>query len=212
MRTLIGVVIVLVGLQLLLSSMNVANVPDLGDWWPLILIAIGVISWRSNPRMFVWPLILVGLGVIFQLQELDVVSGNAWNFIWPLVIILVGVQVLMGRQWKASAHQGTDSNAFVAFSGRDERVTGDFSHGQAQAYFGGVKYDLRDAKIGNDAVLEVFAAFGGIEILVPRNVQVRTKVTPIFGGSENKTQPDVGVSTILTVTGTAMFGGVEVKN
>ncbi|MFH1207881.1 MAG: DUF5668 domain-containing protein [Patescibacteria group bacterium] len=213
MRTLIGIVIVLVGLQLLLSSLNVANVPSLGDWWPVILIAIGLISWKSNPRMFFWPIIMVGLGVIFLLENLNVLPGNAWNYVWPGIIILVGFSVMSGRKWeKWGKHQGSGDHVASVFSGREERVVGDFSKGSVSATFGGTKYDLRGATIADNADVEAFASFGGIEIVVPKDVTVRLKVTPIFGGSENKTNPDPNVKKTLTISGTALFGGIEVKN
>jgi len=213
MRTLIGIVIVLIGLQLLLSSMNVANVPDLGDWWPVIMIAIGLISWKSNPRMFFWPVIIVGLGVIFLLENLNVLPGNAWNYVWPVIIIMVGISIVSGRKWDSwGKHEGSGGHVASVFSGREERVVGDFSKGSVSATFGGTKYDLRGANVSENAEVEAFASFGGIEILVPRDVSVRLKVTPIFGGSENKTVPDAGAKKTLTISGTAMFGGVEVKN
>ncbi|MFA5052058.1 MAG: DUF5668 domain-containing protein [Patescibacteria group bacterium] len=213
MRTLIGIVIVLVGLQLLLSSMDVANVPSLGDWWPVILIAIGLISWKSNPRMFFWPVIMIGLGIIFLLENLNVLPGNAWNYVWPCIIIVIGVSIMTGRKWEHwGKHEGSGEHVASVFSGREERVAGEFSKGSVSATFGGTKYDLRGATITDGAEVEAFASFGGIEILVPKDVSVRLKVTPIFGGSENKTNPDPNVKKTLTVTGTAMFGGIEVKN
>lgn len=213
MRTLVGIVIVLIGLQLLLVSLDVPNVPSLGDWWPLILVAIGVISWRSNPNMFFWPIIMIGLGVIFLLDNLNVLPGSAWNYVWPGVIILIGVSVLTGRRWEHMAkHEGSGQHVSSVFSGREERVVGDFTKGSVSATFGGTKYDLRNANIADNAEVQVYAAFGGVEILVPRNVTVHLRVSPVFGGSENKTEPDSGATKVLTVTGTAMFGGVEVKN
>jgi len=213
MRTLIGIVIVIIGLQLLLTSMNVANVPDLGDWWPVILIAIGLISWKSNPRMFFWPVTMVGLGVIFLLENLNVLPGNAWNYVWPIIIIMVGISVVSGRKWEHwGKHEGSGDHVASVFSGREERVVGEFSKGSVSATFGGTKYDLRGASFAENAEVEAFASFGGIEILVPKNVSVRLKIMPIFGGSENKTEAEMGATKTLTVTGTAMFGGVEVKN
>jgi len=54
--------------------------------------------------------------------------------------------------------------------------------------------------------------WGGIEIKVPEDWVVVNFGTAILGGFENKTRPLPGASKRLVVTGTAIMGGVEVKN
>ena len=56
------------------------------------------------------------------------------------------------------------------------------------------------------------SVFGGIDILVPDNVVIKTKSTSIFGGVENKKEVtnDENKTTIY-VNATCIFGGVEIK-
>lgn len=77
-------------------------------------------------------------------------------------------------------------------------------------YFGGVKCDLRNAVIEHDCAIGASAIFGGIDILVPAGVNVKVSTTAIFGGTSNKTAPQPNGPTIY-ITGTCMFGGVEIK-
>ncbi len=212
-RNIFGAIIILIGLDLFLRAIGVTYIPSIDVLWPVILILIGLVSWRANPHMFAWPLLLVALGVIFLLENLNVLTENAWNYVWPAFIIVIGLQVLFHRQNNhMQDHVGTGERVSATFAGHNEKVQGTFTHGQVSATFGGAKYDLRDATIADAATLEVTALFGGVEILVPRDVNVHLRITPMLGGAENKAESNPGATKTLTITGTATFGGVDVKN
>ena len=88
-----------------------------------------------------------------------------------------------------------------------------FKGGDLTAVLGGCEIDLRHAAIEEEAVIDVFAICGGIEIRVPESWTVIGRVTPILGGFEDKTRPPHEVSTQrLVIRGIVIMGGVEVKN
>jgi predicted membrane protein len=64
--------------------------------------------------------------------------------------------------------------------------------------------------ITEDCAIQVTAIFGGIDILVPQNVNVKVNPTCIFGGISNKTKALDGAPT-LYISGICMFGGVDIK-
>jgi hypothetical protein len=80
--------------------------------------------------------------------------------------------------------------------------------------FGGAEIDLRDAIPAPGANLDVFTAFGGLEIQVPQGWQVDIKGLPIFGGFDNVTvKEQLGPDApLLTINATVMFGGLEIKH
>ena len=88
-----------------------------------------------------------------------------------------------------------------------------FRGGDLTAVMGGCEIDLRQAAIEGEAVIDVFAMWGGIEIRVPENWSVVGRVTPILGGYEDKTRPprDAGTQRLI-VRGMVIMGGVEIKN
>ena len=87
-----------------------------------------------------------------------------------------------------------------------------FTGADLTAVFGGVECDLRNAIIESDVVINVSSIFGGIDILVPSNVKIKTKSTSIFGGVENRSNTNGEENThTIYVNGTAIFGGVEIK-
>ena len=78
---------------------------------------------------------------------------------------------------------------------------------------GGCEVDLRHAGINGDAVIDVFAMWGGIELRVPESWTVITKVTPIMGGVEDNTRaPQNPGGHRLTIRGMVLMGGIEIKN
>lgn len=214
MRTIIGFIIVLLGIGFLLQQLNVPWAETIIDaWWPFVIIAVGLTVWNGNRRQWFGPLVIVLVGVVIALDQTNVFSQSAWNYFWPMIIILVGGRLLLNRQGPPAMKAETGSaDAQVFFSGVDRVVSGPFERGQVTAWFGGVKLDLRQAQFASDSTLNVSAGFGGVEILLPRSVRVVSKVTPVMGGMEDKSQPESGATHTLTIVGTAFFGGVGVKN
>jgi hypothetical protein len=69
--------------------------------------------------------------------------------------------------------------------------------------------------VADSAVLEVDAIFGGAEVKVPENWSVVLQGSGIFGGFADETmQPRLDTPGLkkLYVRGSAVFGGVAVKN
>jgi predicted membrane protein len=214
MKKLIGLIIILLGIGFLLEQLNIGWAGNfINIWWPVVVIAVGLHAWQKNRHAWFGPMIITLVGIILLLDQLKVFEKSAWEYFWPVIIILIGGRVLFGRKQgdHVKAERG-DANASAVFSGVERVVTGRFTGGDVTAWFGGVKLDLRNAQFEGDATLNVFAAFGGVDVLLPKNVRVVTNVSPLFGGAEDKTQPEQNATKTLTITGTALFGGVGVKN
>lgn len=213
-RIVTGLAIVAVGLAFLLQALGVVAIgPVLADWWPLLIVFIGLVNLWSTPRQFIWPLFVVGAGVLLQLRNLELLSFNPWQVLWPLAIIAFGLSFIVRPPLPKTQDAGDDvSNSFVAFSGAKVRsASSNYRGGQLSAWFGGIELDLRDAKLKDRARLDMFAAFGGIELRVPQDWTVKVNGVPLFGGWENKTTATQG-GPVLEVTGVCMFGGIEIKN
>ena len=113
----------------------------------------------------------------------------------------------------------TTLNESAIFGGVQKRVNAkEFRGGQLQSLFGGIEIDLRDADMAeNQAVLHANAVFGGIELRVPETWYVAARGQGIFGGYTDSTRYTEPVGTdkpkkTLIVMGTAIFGGVEIRN
>ena len=87
----------------------------------------------------------------------------------------------------------------------------EFKGANLDAVFGAVELDLRKANIEKEAVIKASAIFGGIEIYVPQDVNVKVKATPIFGGVSNKTSSNENNQKTIYIEAFCMFGGVDIK-
>lgn len=213
-RLFFGTVIVAVGTLFLLDATDVLDAGSIiSDWWPSLIILAGVISLIANPGHWLVAGVLVVVGVTFLLTTLDIAEIGA--IVWPLVIIVVGVVVIFGRGLGSKTEAGDTVRSFNVFSGSEIASHSDqFQGGSISAVFGGAELDLRDATPAPGAALDVFTAFGGIEIHVPQGWQVDVKGLPIFGGFDNITAKEqIGPGApLLTINATAMFGGIEINH
>ena len=214
-RLYFGSIIVAVGVILLLDNAGTVNAGEIfGTWWPTVVIAAGLLMLVANPGHWVMPLLVTAVGVALLLSTLDIVDVG--DFLWPAIIVILGLLVIFGRSSRTrSSDTGTSVSNFTVFSGSQLASHSDaFEGGSVSAVFGGVELDLTDAQLAPEAALDAFAAFGGVEVTVPRGWQVELKGFPIFGGFENATTKDQlsSSSPILVINATVMFGALEVKH
>ncbi len=100
------------------------------------------------------------------------------------------------------------------FSGQKVKVTEAFKAKELTAVFGGIDFDMRDAKLKEDVAIEADAIFGGITIFVPEGANVEVCSTSLFGGASDKrgsSKKDEKKTPTIYVDATAVFGGVEIK-
>jgi Domain of unknown function (DUF1707)/Cell wall-active antibiotics response 4TMS YvqF len=83
------------------------------------------------------------------------------------------------------------------------------------AVFGGAELDLREAALpGREITIDAVAVFGGVSITVPPEMRVIDTGSAIMGGrdiSGETTESGRPDAPVLRITGTCVFGGVEVK-
>lgn len=214
-RTITGIGIIIVGFAALLGSLDVFRFDDiLSSWWPLIVVAAGIIAFINNPRQILWPVLIIGLGILLQLRVLGVFYFNVWQLFWPVVIIAIGWTMLTKRHSAATdTSENTDNLSAILGGLETKNESKDYKGGSISAIMGGGVLDLRHATIKKEATLDIFTLMGGYEIKVPENWIVRSQVSPILGGVENKTISSTKKDApTLIITGTALLGGVEIHH
>ena len=85
------------------------------------------------------------------------------------------------------------------------------------AIWGGAKLDFREADLlEGETVVDILAIMGGVEVWVPKDIDVEVAGTAIMGGFTHLSQvaseaPEDADAPLLRITGIAVMGGVEVK-
>jgi predicted membrane protein len=222
-RLLLGLCVVALGTLLLLGAAGVLDAGRAIDrWWPLVLVAAGLFTLAERPPAVARGLLLTAAGATLLLFTTDTVDEDAWAYVWPAAIIVAGLAIL--ARWSGRAIALPDSateddvvRSTAIFSGpRIISSAQRFRGGWLTAVFGGVTLDLRSARLAPDgASINATAAFGGIEILVPRGWRITIRSTPIFGGAEDKTDrttPPADDAPTLRIDAVCVFGGVDVKH
>lgn len=216
-RILTGLIIIAIGVGALLGALNIYPFWDtFKEWWPLLVILGGVFVWLGDwRRNYIWGIVLIIVGVLLQLKELGQLDFNFFSLIVPILVIAAGLSILLHTKNRTAIKSGTKDadDISVIFSGSETKnVSKNYQGGKITAIFGGAVLDLRDAKLTKDATLDVFLLCGGLELKVPRDWKVVSKVAPIAGGVENKSEGSENqTGPVLTLTGSATLGGVEIK-
>lgn len=167
---------------------------------------------------------IIGLliGVILLLGVNDVIDfDKIWSLMATGVIIIIGLSLIFKdivnskinkKISELNKEKNNSDNYFAAFSGQDIDLSNKpFGGCDVTACFGGIKIDMREAKIEDEAIINASSIFGGITILVPEEYNVEIKSTSIFGGVTNKKKnKDTNKKTIY-INALSMFGGVDIK-
>ena len=215
-RLVWGCAILAAGIIGWLDHTGQINASDYFQWWPLVLIALGVA--HLPQRQWISALVWIALGMLFlpQLPFLPDVSLGMLLGVWPLLISAGGV-TLIRQALRPTVKDASNANAFhsVAVMGGVGRgvASNDFVGGDAVAVMGGCEINLGAARIAKEAVIDVLAFWGGIEIHVPRGWRIENQVVAILGGFVDKTDGNVPASApMLIIRGSAIMGGVEVRH
>jgi predicted membrane protein len=218
-RLIVGIFIVLIGVVFLLEEFMGIDAQQILAYWPVGLIILGLLGLIQGTSK-VGAVVALIVGVWALAWNLGYVSVEIWQF-WPLAIVAVGLSLvkraLTGQKPPAAGAVGEPNdrvNAFAIMGGvvRTNNSSA-FRGGEMSAIMGGCELDLTQAQLADgEAVIDVFALWGGIEIRIPDTWGVSGQVQPIMGAFEDKTRPPRDAKTRLIVRGVVIMGGVEVKN
>jgi hypothetical protein len=107
-------------------------------------------------------------------------------------------------------------NESVIFSGVNRKLmTKNFQGGKATVIFGGLDLDLTQVDFTGVVTLDLEVGFGGVKLIIPPHWDVRTEVSSIASGLEDKRmfrEGGVDTNKVLILKGTLLFSGLEIKS
>jgi len=217
---IIGLIVIAVGVLFLLKNAGVLYFDDIWQYWPVILIVVGLskLANTHSASQVTSGLIIGGIGTIFLLKNLGYIYGDIWAYFWPGILIAVGLSILVkhlegrgqepdsGQPPPGSANPIPPGSGFTASGFRASSSRSNVLH--IENVFSGTrqKIESQDFEGGKIAVV-----FGGAEIdlrnAVTKREEISIKAEAIFGGIELW----VPANWQTIVRGSAVFGSFEDK-
>lgn len=222
-----GIAIIALGIIFGGNALGLFNFNVFFDgWWTLFIIVPSAVSLITEKERLS-SLGFLATGVLLLLAAQNVFSYEvAGKAILAVFLIVIGLTIIVRSLFHSKNDREVekkvkdlnngkvmDSQSAI-FSGSDRAYNDEvFSGANLTAVFGGVDLDLRNAKFEKDTVIKAFCMFGGIDIRVPEDVQIKMKSGFIFGGISDERKGDLekGKYTIY-IDASGGFGGVTVSD
>ena len=221
-RILWGLVFVVLGVVVALNTLDIIDFNIFFDgWWTLIIIVpcfIGLFDTTNESK--VGNVIGIIIGVVLLLASWGWLRFDLiFKLFIPAILVIIGLYMIFGNLFKnnvkekvkAKKEKGNGESIVATFSEQMVTKTDEvFENANLDAVFGSVVLDLSKAKIKDEAVISASAIFGGIDIIVPKDVEVKVKSTPIFGGVSNKSKGK-DTKKVIYIDALALFGSIDIK-
>lgn len=219
-----GLLFILIGLSIGLNTLDLVSFNIFFDgWWALIIIIpclIGLINNEDKTGDIIG--LLIGVALLLNAQ--GIISFDIiWKLAAPLILVIIGLSIILKDNKdsktnvvikKINSNDNEKTSVCSAFSSQNIKLNKEkINNLELNAIFGGIEYDLRNGVIKEDIVINATAIFGGIDIIVPDDVNVKIKSTSIFGGTSNKKQlmDDKEKKHTIYINASCVFGGVDIK-
>jgi len=223
-RILWGIVLIFIGVIWGLNRTGVADINIFFDgWWTLFIIVPSAISFFEKGNNKISSLIFLIIGVLLLLAAQGLFEFEIlWEILLPAIVVIIGLSLIFGNKIKADVKEKINNADFsnveiitATFGEQNINKSGEkFEKANLDAVFGAIKLDLRDADLKSETYIKASAIFAGITILVPKDVEVKIKSTPIFGGVTSESMDEKAnknAKKTVYVDGFALFGGIEIK-
>jgi hypothetical protein len=212
MRLAWGALLLTMGIIFWLDRIDRLDAGDYIEYWPAAVIVIGLA--HLPQRRWFGAAVWIGVGALFLMRQIGLPTIAFWRLIglWPLLISAAGVTLI--RQALRPKPPGTMFSAAAVMAGNVLHAgSQEFAGADLVAIMGGCDLDLSSVKTPRgDIEINALAFWGGIEIRVPRGWKVESHVAEILGGFADKTAGAGENAPRLIVRGSAIMGGIEVKN
>jgi hypothetical protein len=217
-QLLLGLGVMFLGLLLVLDNFGLLQARRIVRFWPVLLVGMGLFRLYHSLRARTRPcgVVLIPLGLGLLLLNFGLVSFRQGLAMFLLVAGAVMALRATRREPAGLAPMAIepdpDLDLFSFMSYISRAVGAAFRGGQVTAIMGFCEIDLRGARIDGEAVVNVFAFWGGMEIRVPPGWLVEGRGVAVLGAFEDKSRRPDDDRQKLIVTGMVIMGGVEVKN
>lgn len=189
-------------------------------WWAIVILAVALLNIvHFGPRF--WNVLFLLIAAWILLKRLGFLGRYTTVSLFGLILLALGVWVIVrtfagGSVGMSYGNRGQDSNSFPEYNCifsdfSIKNVSKAFHGGRIASVFGKMRVDLSEIQIDGNVMVDASAVFGTLEIVVPRNIPYRTKITPVFGSFINDAPPFVynAGGNGIEIKGAAVFGSIR---
>lgn len=220
-KVLWGLLLICLGIIIGINSLGIGHIDIFFDgWWTLFIIIPCFIGLFNEGESRVGNIIGLCIGVALLLASRRIISFELLAKLFlPFLLIAIGLSLIFRNCWKKvitekiniSKQNGLETVAATFSEQKIEKDDEKFEGVNLDAVFGSIVYDLTNAKLKEESVITASAIFGGITILVPKDVTIKVKPTSIFGGITNRASKQKDNKKVIYIETFSLFGGVDIK-
>jgi len=225
-----GLIVVFIGAALLFDNLDTGSNDIPSEYWPIILIAIGLFGWiKKGLRPEFGSMMMMSLGSILLTQNL--VDDIGFRELWPVLAIAIGVSIIFGghgknhrkhkfgmkfegggRRWKNHERSNVDTSNF--FSGGSRSFDGEYTGSTEKVRLGSGGIDFTTATLPEEgATLRLDIALGEYKIRVPNEwkVDIKTEITMAEIEDDRSPAEEERTGPTLTISGKVLMGSVHIS-
>lgn len=193
----------------------------------IVLVLIGSIFLADDLlpgfalRVYFWPILIIGIGLWIMLKpRREYYPGQFGGRLRTPDKPDFATPSSTDNYSSAGSNSHTSTEDYVdattIFGGTKRSIISkDFKGGEIVSVFGGTELNLTQADIQHPVVLETTQIFGGTSLIVPAHWEVKSEVTAIMGGVDDK-RPVMPhgyePGKVLIIKGLTLFGGLNIKS
>ncbi len=220
-KILWGILLIIIGVILGLNALELTNINIFfRGWWSLFIIIpcfIGLFDRTSKDKTANIVGLIIGIALLLAARNIISFTIIA-KLILPFILIAAGISFIVNETTKSNitkkikqTSEGELENIVATFAEQKvNKINEKFAGAKIDSVFGSVILDLREAKLNKETIIKASRIFAGIDIIIPDDVEVKIKATPIFGGISNK-HINKEPKKIIYIDAFCMFGGIDIK-
>lgn len=220
-KKLWGILFIIMGIVLGLNTLNITNIDLFFEgWWTLLIIIPSLINLFDEKQNRTGNLIILTIGLALFLAVRDIINFEIiFKLAIPFSLVIIGLSFIFSEGIQKVVKEKINNipkdkleNMVVIFS--DQTITKDaedFKGANIDAIFGGITIDLKNANLEQETIIKASSIFGGIDIILPNNVNVKVNSIPIFGVISNKLRNTQSNKKTIYVDAFCLFGGINIK-
>lgn len=190
---LLGGFLAVAGVLYLLKEFNLIKLSI--EFWPLLLIAIGVMSGLKKGFSRPTPLILITMGVLFLIPEFKIAGVSSEDLVGPVLLILSGLYIIFRSRRKdaileAERRKFESQPQNVIFSEESSTIT--VSTAQTDSY------------------INIESYFGGRKEIITSKQFKGCTATAICGGAEINLMQADSIQQPMVIDLRVILGGIEI--